>query len=174
MPFTPFHLGPALAAKAASPRHLSFLVFASTQVVIDAEVGFYMVRGLWPVHRFLHTYLGATLVAVAAVVLGRPLLGLAIRGWNRLAAASRRGDLRIEPSIPFVAALSGALSGGYSHVLLDSVMHRDMRPFAPWSDSNGMLHLMSVDHLYLLCVALGALGGIALLASRLWSSIRRP
>ena len=167
MPITPLHLGPALALKAPASRYFSFLVFGLTQVVIDSEVALYMAAGGWPVHRLFHTYLGATLVAAVTVVLGRPLLEWAVRLWNRLFAPNRESVLRIEPRIPLVAALSGAFIGGYSHVLLDSVMHSDVRPFAPWSDGNALLRLISADHLALACVGLGILGAAALLAARL-------
>ncbi len=167
MPLTPFHLGPALAVKAAAPRYFSFLVFGLMQVVIDGEAALYMLAGSWPVHRLLHTYLGATLVAAAAVVLGRPLLGWAARLWNRMAAPDGEGFLYVEPHIPLVAAVSGALLGGYSHVLLDSIMHSDVRPFAPWTDGNALLRLISAGHLVLACVGLGVLGAAALLAARL-------
>ena len=61
------------------------------------------------------------------------------------------------------AAVSGALFGAYSHVLLDSVVHPDLRPLAPWSNSNGLLHLISNGQLNLLCVVLGVIGGILFL-----------
>ncbi len=169
MPITPIHLGPALAVKAAAPRRFSFLVFALTQVVIDSEAAFYLLFGEWPIHRLLHTLLGATLVAAVTVVLGRPLLERSIGLWVRFVARSRDSLLWVEPRISPVAAASGALAGGYSHVLLDSIVHWDVRPFAPWSDGNPLLHLVSNGHLVLACLALGVLGAVALLIS----SIRR-
>ena len=86
MPLTPIHLGPALAVKAAAPRYFSFLTFGVTQVVIDSEAAFYILTSGWPVHRLLHTYLGATLVAVITVVLGRPLFGTG----DQIVESSRR------------------------------------------------------------------------------------
>ena len=74
-------MGPAFAVKAVAPRYFSFLVFGITQVAIDAEAAFYLIRDDWPYHRFLHTYLGATLVALLAVVVGRLLLERALRLW---------------------------------------------------------------------------------------------
>ena len=162
MPLTPIHMGPALAAKAVVPRHFSLLTFGLTQVVIDSEVAFYIVRGDWPLHRHLHTYLGATAVAILAVLLGRPLLERAISLLNRLAVPDRESTLWIEPRIPPLAAVTGAVIGSYSQVLLDSIMHSDLRPFAPWSDSNPLLGIMSGANLVLTCLALGALGAIAL------------
>ena len=167
MPFTPFHLGPALAAKAVAPRHFSFLIFGFTQVIIDSEAAFYVFTGDGPIHRLLHTYLGATLVAALTVALGLPLLKRVIRLWNRLVAPNGKSILRIEPRIPLVAAVSGALGGGYSHVLMDSIMHSDLKPFAPWSESNALLQLVSADRLILICVVLGALGGAALVVASL-------
>ena len=49
-------------------------------------------------------------------------------------------------------------------MLLDSIMHTDARPFAPFSDVNGMLHIISVTQLHMVCVGLGIVGGLILLA----------
>ena len=116
MPITPIHMGPALAAKAVAPRYFSFLVFGITQVAIDAEAAFYLITDDPPYHRLLHTYFGATLVALLAVVIGRPLLERVLGLWNRPVRADRESLPWIEPRVPLVAAVSGALIGGYSHV----------------------------------------------------------
>ena len=143
--------------KAAAPKRFSLLVFGVTQVIIDSEAAFHIVRGDWPIHDFLHTYLGATLVA-ALTVAGARLdgYGYAIRLWKRVVAKTGR----IEPRIPLSAAVSGALIGGYSHILLDSILYSDMMPFAPLSESNALLGVMSASQVYLLCLALGALGAV--------------
>ena len=96
MPLTPIHMGPALAAKAIAPNKFSLLTFGLTQVVIDSEVAFHIVRGDWPIHQHLHTYLGATVVAILTVLLGRPLLERAISLWNRLAVPDRESILWID------------------------------------------------------------------------------
>ncbi len=167
MPITPLHFGPAAVVKAAAPKYFSFAVFGFTQVVIDMEPAYYMAQGLWPIHRFFHSYLGATLVAVFAVVVGKPLSELLIRWWNRRLSSRQRDWLGIQARISVTAAVSGALFGAYSHVLLDSVMHPDLRPFAPWSNSNGLLHFISLGQLNALCAGLGVGGGIMLLLSLL-------
>lgn len=167
-------MGPALAAKAVAPGHFSFLVFGITQVVIDAEAAFYLLTDDPPYHRFLHTYLGATIVALLAVVVGRPLLEYALRLCNRLVRADRESLLWIEPRVPLVAAVSGALIGGYSHVLLDSFLYTDIHPISPLSDSNAALNALSSLEVYALCLALGLVGAIALAARWLWSRRLRP
>jgi hypothetical protein len=60
MPFTPIHMGPGMAVKAAMPRHFSIVVFGLTQIVIDVEVLWQLAIGGYPLHRFCHTYLGRT------------------------------------------------------------------------------------------------------------------
>ncbi len=172
MPITPVHMGPALAAKAVAPRYFSFLVFGITQVAIDLEAAFYLITDDPPYHRLLHTYLGATVVALLAVVVGRPLLERALGMWNRLVRADRESFLWIEPRVPLVAAISGALIGGYSHVLLDSFLYSDMHPISPLSDGNATLHLLSTLEVYALCLALGLLGGVALAARWVWRRLR--
>ena len=162
-------MGPALAAKAVAPRYFSFLIFGITQVAIDVEVAFLLItEDAPPYHGFLHTYLGATVVALLAVVIGRPLLERALRLWNRLVRADRESLLWTEARVPLVAAISGAMIGGYSHVLLDSFLWSDMNPFAPLSDSNAALNALSTLEVYALCLALGLLGGAALAARWLW------
>lgn len=172
MPITPLHFGPALSGKAVAPKHFSVLAFGLTQVIIDAEAGFYLVQGSWPVHRFLHSYLGATVVAVVAILLGRPLLGLAVRGWNRLLDGRFRGRLLLCPNVSLTAVAFGAVLGSYSHVFLDSIVHADMTPFAPWYAGNPLLHTIPTTSVMLLCIGMGLLGGIVLLTAAVRSRRR--
>lgn len=44
MPFTPFHFGPGATVKAMAGQHFSFTVFAFTQVAIDLEPLYFMLR----------------------------------------------------------------------------------------------------------------------------------
>ena len=81
MPFTPLHFGPGAAIKAAIPTHFSFTVFCYAQVVTDLEPGYFLLRGEYAVHRFFHTYLGATLVGAFCTLTGRPLCEWFLRVW---------------------------------------------------------------------------------------------
>jgi membrane-bound metal-dependent hydrolase YbcI (DUF457 family) len=58
---------------------------------------------------------------------------------------------------------SRAALGAYSHVVLDSIMHVDVRAFAPFSDRNVLQGLISIEALHLGCVLAG-LAGLAVLA----------
>ena len=69
--------------------------------------------------------------------------------------------------------LLGALAGTWSHVLLDSVMHADITPWAPWSEANGLYVWVSMSTLHGLCVT-GMLVGAAVWVSRRWLGRQRP
>ncbi len=165
MPFSPFHLGAGLLFKSALPVRFSLAIFTITQVMIDLEPAIYMVLGKWPIHRFFHTYIGATLVIVVGVVLGRPLAGWLIRLWNSRLSLKQRQWLAIPSAISWQSAVMGAAAGSYSHVFLDSFMHSDIHPYAPFSDRNELLLLISIDLLHTLLLVAGLVGGVVL-ASR--------
>ena|SRR5689334_5651116 len=157
MPFTPFHFGAGALVHAAAPRRVSFLAFCAANVLIDVEPLACMLRGEAPVHRFAHTSIGAVLVALVTFALwlaaakAAPVLRLPdVLGWRRLTA----------PPVAIGAAL-----GSVSHVLLDSVMHADLRPFAPWSDANPLYGVVGLDALLGSC-AVAALIGIVVAGVR--------
>ena len=65
MPVTPFHFGPGAALHSAAPARVSFIAFCVANVLIDGEPLYYMLAGAAWLHRFFHTYIGATLVGLA-------------------------------------------------------------------------------------------------------------
>jgi membrane-bound metal-dependent hydrolase YbcI (DUF457 family) len=157
MPITPFHFGPGAALHALAPRHISFLAFCAANVVIDVESLYNLLHRREPVHAFLHTYVGATLVWLGLAA----LFWLALR-WEAIAS-------RVRLTLRQVAI--GALLGAYSHVLLDSAMHADIRPLQPLSAANGLHRIVSVSALHWGCIAAGLaalliIGIRQLLASR--------
>lgn len=156
MPFTPFHLGPGIAVKALTGERFSLTVFSFTQVLIDLEPLVRLLRGDWVVHGFTHTLIGATLVAVVALLLGRPCCRWLL-GW-----------LHLPTAISWPAAASGAFGGAYTHVLLDSLMHADMRPLAPFSADNALLGLLSYQGIHLFCLFTALFGALWLGSVALW------
>jgi len=108
VPVTLFHFGVGLLLKGVAPARTSLSSFVASQFVIDTETAFHLLRGEWPVHRALHTFVLATPVGIAVGVLawfaGR-LLGRLRRRW---------------PSeFDLIPALVGGGLGGLSHPLLD-------------------------------------------------------
>ena len=150
MPFTPFHFGPGAALHSAAPRKISFLSFCAANVLIDFESLYYLRRGDYPVHRFFHTFVGAT-IAIAATV---ALFLLA----KKCLAKTRFPNLFWWKDLVWLPVITGAVLGGYSHILLDGIMHRDIHPLAPFSDANPFLEIIFVGRLHELCLASGLLG----------------
>ena len=58
------------------------------------------------------------------------------------------------------APKGGAALCSYSHVVLDSIMHDYIRPFAPFSDASSLLRVLSLSTLQWFCVATGIVGPI--------------
>ena len=145
MPVTPFHFGPGLLLKSTGLA-LSMWAFMAANVMIDVESGWHLLHHHYPVHRFCHTALGATLlIAPAAAVT-----------WLTFAVLARW--VATLPRATFAACLAGAALGAWTHVALDAVMHDDVRPLAPWSNANPLLDALSLLELQQLCLASGLLG----------------
>jgi membrane-bound metal-dependent hydrolase YbcI (DUF457 family) len=162
MPVTPFHLLAIIPLKAIAPHRFSWGVFALTNVVIDLEPITYYLITLNPSHRYFHTIIGATLIAILCATYGRRLCELAIK---TLHGELQDKDVRWigKASIGNAAAWSGALIGAWSHLLLDSLMHEDIKPLSPFTDLNPLLGVISMSNLNALCVASGLLGVVVLL-----------
>lgn len=125
------------------------MVFGGSQVLIDIEPGYRMFAGDAVLHGPSHTLAGALAIAVLATVTGKPISEFVLR---RIAYP--------KPSISWSAAAAGALVGTTSHLVFDAIMHADMMPWAPLSESNGLLGLMSLSSLHLMCVLLGIGGAL--------------
>lgn len=158
MPFTPFHFGPGAAVHAVAPRYFSFTVFCFAQIVTDVETAYYMLRGEYPLHRWFHTYLGATIIAVLCILVGRSICEVALHVWIRWEHAPFKRYFPATNHISFASAAVAAFVGTYSHVFLDSIMHADVAPFKPFSSLNPLYGLISWFTLHALCVVLGVFG----------------
>jgi membrane-bound metal-dependent hydrolase YbcI (DUF457 family) len=167
MPITPFHFGPGAALHSAAPRQISFLAFCAANVLVDVEPLYFMLTAQYPLHRFFHTFIGVSLVVAGTTTLFLAALKLAgsvrlpkLFGWQQL---TRR------------QVIIGAALGGYSHILLDSLMHGDMQPFAPFSASNPLLHAVPLGLLHWFCLGAGVVGvGVLAVRKLLQPSPGRP
>ena len=164
MPFTPFHFGPGGAIHAIAPRHVSFVAFVAANVLIDTEPLYYILTTQEPLHRFLHTYVGATLVTAVTVLLF--LLARKIAPLTKLPNVFRWQELKLSQ----VAV--GAATGSCSHIILDSVMHADIRPLAPFSQANPLYLLISIDELHDYCLWAGTASLVLLVGRRLFLGYR--
>ena len=152
MPFTPFHFGPGALIHSAAPQHISFLAFCGANVLVDVEPLYFMLTDQYPIHRFFHTYIGATVAAAIVVAIFALAHGVVPRLLDQLGL--RKLSVR--------AVALGAFAGTYSHVLFDSLMHADMEPFAPFSDANPLLGAVFLGTLHGFCLLAGLVGLIVI------------
>lgn len=159
MPITPFHLIAIAPIKAIAPSKFSWSVFALTNILIDLEPITLFVITLNPQHLFFHTIIGATLIAILAATFGKKLCEIALDIWNEEVNDNKQGDWYVEDlRISNTAAWSGALIGAYSHLLLDSFMHYDIKPLSPFTDKNILLGAVNLNYLHIFCVISGVVG----------------
>ena len=166
MPFTPFHMGPGIVIKALLQGSFSLLIFGWAQIVMDIQPLVVLLAGEGHLHGFSHTYLGATLLALFSALTGKYLaeIGLFILGLNK--------QWRIK--IVWPVAFLSAVMGTYSHVLLDSIMHADLAPFSPFSESNSLLAVISISVLHQLCIFSALIGGVLYFAIRWFLKAKKP
>lgn len=160
MPLTPFHLGPGLLVGLLLPRYIDFPTFLVAGAIVDVEPVLVLTLNLdYPLHGFFHSFLGGTLVAflLAAVMskVGESLFPLL--SFFKLGQRSS-----------FKSILLASMSGVYIHVLLDSMMYTDIRPFYPM-DFNPFLSstVPSGLEVYMLCFW-GFVGGVIVYVIRLF------
>jgi hypothetical protein len=151
-------MGPGMAIKAALPKHFSIIVFGLTQIALDLEVLWYLARWNPPLHRFWHTYVGATVVAVVFTLAGKPASLMIKSIWNQIAKRCSDVDLSDPVHTSWLASASAAVVGAYSHILLDSLFHPDIEPLQPWSESNPLFGIINPRMLQIGCVILGIIG----------------
>lgn len=171
MPITPIHFGLGILARSMVTKRFSLSTFVMANVVIDMEpVTWYLLTGD-PLHGFLHTLLGATLLALACAQWGRSWCERLLRFWNSRLSARQAVWLGVMPSIPIGAAFVSALLGAWSHVFLDSFMHADVRPWWPLSSANDIRGLVPMNYVYFFSALFGLWGMLRLAIAR-WDRTR--
>ncbi len=169
MPFTPFHMGPGLAIKALMPRYFSLTSFGFAQLIIDVEPLVHILRHDSVLHGVTHTYLGALLVGVVALVVGKFAMQSLLRSWNGMVNVNYLRWLQVNSELSWPAVATGVFIGTFSHIVLDSMMHIDMQPFWPLSTRNSLLNVIPASWVYLLCSGLGVFGVMCLLTRKVFN-----
>lgn len=145
MPLTPFHLGPGLLIGLLLLSYIDFATFLVASVIVDVEPIVVIIFDLdYPLHGFFHSFLGGTIVA---------FLLAAVMSKVRESLSPLLSFFKLEQKSTFKKILLASLTGIYIHILLDSRMHRDIRPFYPL-DFNPFLSSSSLPGLWvhMLCV----------------------
>jgi len=165
MPLTPFHLGPGLLIGLLLLSYIDFPTFLVASVIVDVEPIMVLVFDLdCPLHGFFHSFLGGTIVA---------FLLAAVMSEVRKSLSSLLSYFRLEQKSTFKDILLASLSGAYIHILLDSWMHMDIRPFYPL-DLNPFLSGSTLPGLWMhiLCVWC-FMGAVIIYVVRLFPILRK-
>jgi hypothetical protein len=163
VPFTPFHMGPACAVKALAGGTLSMTVFGFANVAMDVQPLVHLLRGDGIMHGASHTFVGGTMIGIFSVLVGRPLCQWLLNRWTPDPSNRFVIWLRGPRVLTWRSAIIAAFLGTYSHVLLDSMIHADVRPFAPFDERNPLLGLVSFEAAHLLCIGIAFLGFLGLI-----------
>jgi membrane-bound metal-dependent hydrolase YbcI (DUF457 family) len=159
MPFTPFHLGPALLIGLILFNYLDFPTFLIANIIIDIEPLTVLLMGLdSPLHGFFHSFIGGTIASIfltLIVLRVRKFVSPLMEFFYREQNWSQR------------KILSASISGVYLHIFLDSFLYTDIRPFYPFR-SNPLLSGWSMGFtVYYFCVFSSVAGLIFYLYKRM-------
>lgn len=157
MPFTPFHLGPALVIGLLLFSLFDLPTLLVSSVIVDIEPFLVLLFKLdYPTHGFFHSHLGGTIMAVAVA-----LTMFAVRkGIQRIMST-----FKLQQKSSFTKISFTSLFGVYSHIFLDSPLYQEIKPFYPL-DFNPMYRTISASSIYLFCI-LSFLAGFILYVYRI-------
>jgi len=151
MPFTPFHLGPALCLGIPLRKYIHVPTFILANVILDTEPMLTLFLGLhYPLHGYAHTLIAAIGAGVA--------LGFAMFLLGRTLHPLFK-TLLLEPETPFKKSpyLIAGVLGAVIHVLFDAPLYGEIQPFYPLN-INPLHGSFSSLEIYLLSFWMGILG----------------
>ena len=142
MPFTPYHLGPALLVGLILFPLLDLPTFVVANVIIDLEPLLVLLLGLpFPLHGPFHSLtLGA--LAAAGLTLVMPGLSNLVKPFLR--------SLRLHQTSRFNRVLASSLIGVWLHIMLDALIYPEVRLLYPIR-GNQLLGLTSPGAVYGFC-----------------------
>jgi len=144
MPFTPFHLGPALVIGIIFIYYVDFPTLLVASTILDLESFLVLLLDLnYPLHSLFHSFLGGTLI-----ILPLSFIMFKIRPFmNQITKF-----FKIEQNSSFVNILAASIIGIYSHILLDAPLYSDIQPFFPLN-FNPLLNTSALSGvaIYLFC-----------------------
>jgi len=152
MPFTPYHFGPALGFGLPLRKYMHSPTFILANVIVDVEPFLVLFLGLrYPLHGFLHTFFLAFFVGLA-LVFAMFLLERFFQPFYKMFLLESLGVLNLQS---FMVA---GVSSTTLHVLLDSPLYGDIRPFYPLTTANPLCNPAVSLEVYGFCVWMGILG----------------
>lgn len=142
MPFTPFHLGPSSWIGLTLLKVFDFPTLLLASVIVDIEpfcVFFFNMD--YPLHGFFHSFLGGSILATLTAI----ILYFSRDKIKRVMIVFKLGQ-----DSSFKKILWTSFFGVYFHILLDSFIYRDIKPFYPL-ECNPFLGLFSSQQVYFFC-----------------------
>lgn len=142
MPFTPFHWGPSSWVGLLLWNFFDFPTLLLASVMVDIEPFLIFFFNLpHSLHGFFHSFLGGSILAVLIVI----ILCVLRDTTNKVMAILKLAQDPSFKKIPWTSFF-----GVYFHILPNSFLYRDIRPFYPL-ESNPFLGLFSSKKIYLFC-----------------------
>jgi membrane-bound metal-dependent hydrolase YbcI (DUF457 family) len=150
MPFTPFHLGPAFGFGLPFRSKMHVPTFILANIILDAEPFLVLFLGWnYPLHGYFHTFLLAFFVGFA--------LGYVMFLAERLLHLLFKASLLETSELNLKSFVVAGVLGTMFHVLLDSPLYVDIRPFYPVSINPLFNPSLSIE-VYSFCVWMGIIG----------------
>lgn len=159
MPFTPYHVGPGIAAKAILQDHFSLIIFSAAQVVMDLQPLVVMLTGRGETHGITHTFLAAFIFGIS--------LALIIKHPTQWFLNLFLPHDRLKVSISWRTSFLSALAGTLSHVLIDGLIYPDVEPFWPFTTANPLRIGITSSQMITFCWVSGAIGLVLYLIIKL-------
>jgi membrane-bound metal-dependent hydrolase YbcI (DUF457 family) len=123
VPFTPFHLGPALLFGLALSSIFDLITLLIASVIPDVEPFFIILFNLSaPSHGFFHSYVGSSILAILVAVVVYLFRDVLTKIMLKF---------RVSQKFFFKNILFTSFVGVYSHVFLDSLLYGEMNPLYP-------------------------------------------
>ncbi len=142
MPFTPYHWGPSSWIGLILFKIFDFPTLLIASVIVDIEPFCVLVFNLnYPLHGFFHSFLGGSIIAVLTSL----VMYFSKNNIKKLMAA-----FKLEQDSSYKKILWTSFFGVYFHILLDSPLYRNIKPFYPM-EINPFYGLVSSQQIYLFC-----------------------
>ncbi|MFZ2958377.1 MAG: hydrolase [Candidatus Ozemobacteraceae bacterium] len=143
MPFTPYHIGPHAVVGFALQKFIDVPIFITANVAVDLEPLFVLFfKPDYPLHGYFHSFLFGSFVGLAWGL-------IAIKFSSDFSPFIKKLHLNYS-SHPIKIAVSGIL-GVWLHILFDSAIYQDIRPFFPYSN-NPFYGFISIPGMYNFCL----------------------
>jgi len=133
-------MGPALFFGLALFTVFDLPTLLVASVIIDIEPFYVMYLNVsgYPLHGFLHSYLGASIMAILLALIIYPIRNK----LNRIMLF-----LRVSQEFSFKKIVFTSFVGVFSHVFLDSFLYGEMNPFFPF-EGNPFFNLTPISTIY--------------------------